>query len=222
MPGSMWQSLLEVGRSTVCHALAWWMRYNCGVLVQTLFILMLVFVGPAFGQQAKPPIAQVTKPLPISHYMQESGLLYLNDVGKMIDKAMDDHLRLARREELPGDNPYGMPDENVYGKALTDLENHIEINITLDGDKQFLKLLEQAKNYSITSFHEILRTSDPKFKSLTPHPAVAKMYPTCDGQAHGVIRAGEFTRGDCSEVRFEEADKADEQLKTKKNEDKPQ
>jgi len=192
------------------------------MLIQTLFILMMVFVGRAFGQQAKPPVAPATKPLPISHYMQESGLLYLSDVGKMFDKAMDDHLRLARGEDLPHDNPYGTPDENIYGKALADLENHIEINTTLDGDKQFLELLERTKNYAIISFHEILRTSDPKFKSMSPHPAVAKMYPICDGQAHGFIRAGEFTKGDCSEARFEEADKADEELRTKKNEERQQ
>lgn len=110
------------------------------------------------------------------------------------------------------------PNENEYGKALTSLENNIEVDITLDGDKQFLDLLKDAKSYAGIAFTEWLRTSVPGYKALPASAETAKMYPVCVAQAHDVIRAGEFTLGDCSHAKFHEAEKADKAVQEKQSE----
>jgi hypothetical protein len=184
--------------------------------MKKLFIVILMSSALlAFGQQAKTP---TEKPLPVSHDMRKIGLLYLDYIDKMFNKANQEHLAWMGD---PLNNEETTPEENVYGKALTNLEESTEIDIKLPGDKKFLGLLENTKTYAIIAYHEVIRNADPAFKSLPQNPELAKMYPTCVGQAHGIISTGVFIRGDCSPKKENEAIKADKALQEKQSEAKP-
>jgi hypothetical protein len=165
---------------------------------------MAAMASLSFSQQTKSGL----KLLPISQYMRNAGLLYLDDVDKMFTQAVDDHVALMRGLELQ-DNPGGMPDENIYGKALADLEDHMEINIASPSDKKFLKMLLLTKNLAIISFWETLRHSDPDYKDMPDNSEVSKLYPACTGQARGIIKTGFFNPGDCSDEKFTAARKID-------------
>jgi hypothetical protein len=162
-------------------------------------------VGVALGQQPK---SQTKAPLRVSQYMRNAGLLYLDNIDKMFTQAVDDHIALMGGESLPH-NPGGMPDDNIYGKALKDLEDHIEVNITSDGDKKFLKLLTGTKNLAVITFLEILRTSDPKYKAMPQNAETSKLYPDCLGQARVIIKSGIFSPGACSDAKWFAASKID-------------
>jgi hypothetical protein len=184
--------------------------------MKQLFAAVLIFSGLAFGQQPK---VLKEKPLPISHYMQEVGLHYLDYVDKMYDQAVQDQIVFDRD---PLNNESVRPNDNAYGMALTDLENHIEINIKSGGDKRFLALLENTRAYAQIAYFEEQRTTDPKYKNIfPPSPEIAKMYPVCFMQAHLIIRTAEFNQGDCSIEKADKATKADKTLKEKQNEAKP-
>jgi hypothetical protein len=183
--------------------------------MKKLFAFAFLSGTLAFSQQPKVP---TEKPLPVSHYMRKVGLLYLQYVDQMFETANQEHIAWM------GDHSsewHTSPEENTYGKALTNLEESTEIDIKLPGDKKFLDLLESTKTYAVVTCHEVVRRSDPAFKDTPMNPELAKMYPVCVGQAHGIIAAGVFTRGDCSPKKEDEAIKADKALQGNQSEAKP-
>jgi hypothetical protein len=152
----------------------------------------------------------------ISQYMRESGLNYLEVLDKAFDQASEDHIAymkaLAKR-----DGSYSLMDmptggsltDNLYGKELTRLEEHIEINIKSEPDKNFLKFLQDTKSITGIAYNEVLR-AEPTYKSLRPNPTIAKLYPVCVGQAHTIIKSGIFGYGSCAPSDFDAALKVDD------------
>jgi hypothetical protein len=147
--------------------------------------------------------------------MQKMGLLYLDDVDKMIEQATRDF----GAPDVSAD-----PEENIYGKALTNLEDNIEIDIKLPGDKKFLDLLEEIKTYAVIATNQAFingyhQVKEPDYKPV--HSEFAKMYPVCAAHAHDIIRAAAFTWGDCSQAKVKEAGEIDKQRQEKQSEAKP-
>src|SRR3984957_13780470 len=77
-----------------------------------------------------------TSPKRISHYMQETGLLYLQTTKEFIAGGRENEY------SSPMSDPDDKSDVNHYGEVLQVMEDHIQINITSATDKQFFRLLQ--------------------------------------------------------------------------------
>src|ERR1700722_20872374 len=97
----------------------------------TVLICGLMLSATVFAQNSTP-----TSPKRISHYMQETGLLYLETTKQFIAS--------GRENEYPSPmtDPDDKSDVNHYGEVLQVMEDHIQINITSATDKQFFRLLQ--------------------------------------------------------------------------------
>lgn len=182
---------------------------------QSVAVVAALVVGSATaGAQVAqaPPVHKeaAQKPLPISQYMREVGLLYIADVGKMKEEALDDYVAFLK-DPLNRDAPINI-EGSIYGKALADLEDHIEINIASDGDRRFLEFLKKTKSYASVEFSEQLRKLNPRLAKLPSRPALAGLYIVCAVQAKTIIKTGEFDEGDCSSEKFHAALEADRAL----------
>lgn len=176
--------------------------------IATAILALVVVTTSALAQQP-----MKTKK-PISHYMQEMGLLYLENVDSMLEQARKDNLnesnhKIAAAEAAKrGEESELVPEhksalDNSYGKALENLEDHIEINITLAADKQYLKLLERTKlaaeqSASITELAGQFKT----LGAVLSFGEKYDIYPVCQSQAHYVAKSGLFSDGDCTEAKY--------------------
>jgi len=186
---------------------------NLNKLFIPLVLLALPWRSWPSQQAGSPKTARASSAL-ISHYMRETGLTYLDYVAKMFERGTRDHIAFMR-DPIGSDEPLSVED-NLYGKALASLEDHIQIEISSGADKRFFDLLKDIKSYASISYYEVLRNSDPSYKNMPANPNLAKLYPICAGQAHGIILSGEFTYGACSKEKLDEAAAADAELKKKK------
>jgi len=183
------------------------------------FFVVILLGALGMAQQPKTETAKRDAPadsMQISQYMRETGLTYLEVLDKAFDQASEDHIAymkaLAKRDgsysfmNMPTG---GSLTDNLYGKELTRLEDRIEINIKSEPDKKFLKFLEDTKSIAGIAYTEVLR-ADPTYKSLHPKPTIAKLYPVCVGQAHGIIKSGIFGYGSCAHSDFDAALRTDD------------
>jgi hypothetical protein len=164
----------------------------------------MLFSGLLFGQQAK---VSSDKSLPISQYMREVALDYLEDVQKMYDEALEGFAKFLMH---PLDSElWHTPDESPYGKILHTLETHIEINIHTDGDKRFFALLEHTKVAGWASYQDAMQGLDLQHTPWPRHPELSEMYAPCLVRAETIIKTKYFAEGDCTEAKFTKALKAD-------------
>lgn len=189
--------------------------------VMALFVVLL-FGVLGMAQQPKTETAKRNAPadsMQISQYMRETGLTYLEILDKAFDQASQDHIAYMYMKALAKrDGSYSfmnMPTgdsltDNLYGKELTRLEDRIEINIKSKPDKKFLKFLQDTKSIAGIAYTEVLRAADPTYKTLHPKPTIAKLYPVCVGQAHGIIKSGILGYGSCAPSDFDAALRADD------------
>ena len=118
---------------------------------------VMLFSGLLFGQQAK---VSSYKPLPISQYMREVALDYLEDVQKMHDEAIDGFAEFLMH---PLDSEHWhAAGQSPHGKILHTLETHIEINIRTEGDKRFFVFLEHTKVAGWASYEDTEQELDPQ------------------------------------------------------------
>lgn len=182
-------------------------------------ILALLLAVPLFSQSqsqnsADRPKLPAANPMQISQYMPESGLTYLELLDKAFDQAVEDHLAYSRAMARHDDSFLNMPtggniEDTIYGKEIGHLEERIEINVRSEGDKKFLEFLQNTKAIASTAYINVLR-EDPTYNKLRPHPAIAKLYPVCVGQAHAIVLSGIFSYGDCSSSDYDKALQADD------------
>src|ERR1700723_3369733 len=142
---------------------------------------------------AQNPSASIT-PKPISHYMRETGLLYLENTKKMVV------LGLKNPDASPLIDPTNQAATvNSYGEVLQMMEDHIRINITSAADKQYLQLLQRTKAAA----------------ELSVLGDLSNLYSDCYAQARLTALHGAIGGGNCTERRYEVSAKAvrDEQLR---------
>ena len=171
------------------------------------FFVVVLFGVTASAQQPKTDTSKQVVParsMQISQYMREAGLTYLEVLDKAFDQASQDYwaYRKAKREEsdsyLIGDIPMGLDiTDNLYGKELTRMEDHMEIDIKSEPDKKFLKLLEDTKYFAKFAYFEILRQAEPTLKDMPPVPNLVKLYPACFATAKVIVKNGIFEYGLC-------------------------
>jgi hypothetical protein len=143
----------------------------------TVLICGLMLSATVFAQNSTP-----TSPKRISHYMQETGLLYLETTKQFIAS--------GRENEYPSPmtDPDDKSDVNHYGEVLQVMEDHIQINITSATDKQFFRLLQRTKAAA-----ELFIFGDPSM-----------MYAACYTAAHQAAIQGTLSIGNCTEKKFKE------------------
>ena len=78
-------------------------------------------------------------PKRVSHYMQETGLLYLETTKKMLAAGLENP------DAMQMIDPTQPSEINSYGAVLQEMEDHIQINISSAPDRQFLRLLQRTK-----------------------------------------------------------------------------
>src|ERR1700678_4269141 len=104
------------------------------------FLVAVLFGVLGIAQQPKAETAKREVPadsIQISQYMREAGLNYLEVLDRAFDQASQDHIAYMKAL-VKRDGSYSFMDmptggiltDNLYGKELTRLEDHIEINIT--------------------------------------------------------------------------------------------
>lgn len=119
---------------------------------------------------------------PISHYMREIGLLYLENTKRMVE------LGLKNQDATPMLDPTNdASDVNSYGEILQEIEDRIRINISSAQDKQYLRLLQRTKAAA----------------ELTVLGDVPTLYSECYVQAHFTAIQGVDSGGNCTEGRYE-------------------
>jgi hypothetical protein len=121
-------------------------------------------------------------PKPISHYMRETGLLYLENTKKMVALGLrnpDANLMIDPTNEASA--------VNSYGGVLQEFEDHIRINVTSASDKQYLRLLQRTKAAAEMSM----------FGDLSG------LYTDCYIQARFTSLNGSIAKGPCTERRYE-------------------
>jgi hypothetical protein len=117
----------------------------------------------------------------ISHYMQETGLLYLETTKKMMVVGLENPDAMQMIDAT-------QPSEvNSYGDALQEMEDHIQINITSATDKQFFRLLQRTKAAA----------------ELAVFGDVSTMYADCYTVAHETALRGTLIIGGCTEKKYE-------------------
>jgi hypothetical protein len=174
-------------------------------LMRKPIVGVMLFGGLLLGQQTKAP---GDKPLPISQYMREAGLDYLEDVEKMHDEALEGFAKFLMH---PLDSElWHTPNESPYGKILHTLETHIEINIRTEGDRRFLTFLEHTKVAGWASYQDAMQELDPKHSAWPRHPELSEMYAPCLVRAETIIKEAKyFAEGECTEAKFTKELKAD-------------
>jgi hypothetical protein len=131
-------------------------------------------------------IAQTSAvPKRVSHYMQETGLLYLETTKKMMVAGLEnpDAMQII--------DPTQPSEVNSYGDALQEMEDHIQINITSATDKQFFRLLQRTKAAA----------------ELAVFGDLSTMYADCYTVARETALRGTLGIGNCTEKKYEEAAK---------------
>lgn len=171
-------------------------RYNHRRMrTQLVWLLLLVALSSSTsGQQKSAPTAK-----PISHFMREIGLLYLEDVKDMLEQ--------PRKEGSESRN---------YEELLNGFEDRIEINISTANDKRYFELLKRTR---AAADHELVLIE------LGGHQKTAieamefgknlDMYPECQGQAWATAKSGVLESGNCTQARVDQTWQAilDQQLK---------
>ncbi len=142
-----------------------------------------MLLGSAFAQTKHAEAPSST----ISHYMRETGLLYLQDVEAMVELGLQNP-----KAELMLDPEHGVSNVNMYGKALQVLEDHIRINITSESDAQYLKLLQRTKAAA----------------ELDVIGGLSVFYSDCYAQSRATSLEGRLVRGSCTKRAYELAVKA--------------
>jgi hypothetical protein len=121
----------------------------------------------------------------LSHYMQETGLLYLETTKKMMAAGLENPDAMQMLD------PTEPSEANRYGGVLQEMEDHIQINISSTLDKQFLRLLQRTKATA-----ELAVFGDPSM-----------MYADCYVIAHETALRGTLSIGDCTEKKYEDTAK---------------
>jgi len=169
------------------------------------FVAVLLGVG-ALAQQPKPDISKRAAPansMQISQYMREAGLTYLEVLDKAFDQASQDYWAYRKAEREGSDSLLDMPKgsyitDNFYGKELTRMEDHMEINVKSETDKKFLKFLEYTKYLAKFPYFELSRQREPAYKDLPPTPNLVKLYIACDAVAYVIAKSGVFNDRTCA------------------------
>lgn len=145
------------------------------------FAVALLATAVAQDQRVNPG------PKPISHYMRETGLLYLENAKKMVALGLrnpDANVMIDPTIEASG--------VNSYGEVLQELEDHIRINVASASDKQYLRLLQRTKAAAeISVFGDL-----------------SSLYSDCYTQARFTSLNGSMAKGTCTEGRYEATAKA--------------
>lgn len=125
--------------------------------------------------------AHGTAPKRVSHYMQETGLTYLETTKKMVESG------LWNPDAMQMIDPTHLSEVNQYGEELQQLEDRIQINATSATDKQFLRLLQRTKATA-----ELVVFGDPSI-----------LYFDCYSFAHETALRGILGVGNCTETKYE-------------------
>jgi hypothetical protein len=142
----------------------------------SVLVCGLVLSATVLAQNSTP-----ASPKRISHYMQETGLLYLETTKQFIASGRENEY------SSPMTDPDDKSDVNRYGEVLQVMEDHIQINITSATDKQFFHLLQRTKAAA-----ELFIFGDPS------------MYVACYTVAHQTAIQGTLSIGNCTEKKFKE------------------
>jgi hypothetical protein len=130
-------------------------------------------------------IAQTsTAPKGISHYMQETGLLYLETTKKLATAGLENPDAMQMIE------PTQASEVNGYGSVLQEMEDHIQINISSVADKQFFRLLQRTKATAELAVYGDIPT-----------------YADCYATAHEIALRGTLGVRGCTEKQYEDAAK---------------
>jgi hypothetical protein len=151
-----------------------------------LLVCLAAFLATATAQNQ-------SAPKPISHYMRETGLLYLENTKKMVVLGLKNP---DAEQMLDAD---GTSEVNSYGEVLQEMEDHIRINISSASDKQYFRLLQRTKAAA----------------ELSVFGDLSNLYIACYVQAHTTSIRGAIVGGNCTEHKYEEVAKEvrDAQLK---------
>jgi hypothetical protein len=162
-------------------------------------------------------LAQDTKSAEISHFMQESGFVYLSDVRDSVDSSIKS--TILSGQAITGWTLLTPAQDIPSGKTLDDLEDHIGINITTTQDRGFFFMLKLTRILSRSKYSEWFRVSTSvitsKYMSLVhmpANPATALMYDSCVSAAREIAKSGLFQPGECSMVNVNAAIKSDSDL----------
>jgi len=142
----------------------------------------------ALGQHSPTKSSPDSGKKPVSHYMREAGLLYLEDVESMLEQL---------RKDGPDDSLL-----RIHRKSLDGLEDRIEINISSSVDKRYLELLKRTRSAAERS--AIISTLAGRQKTAIEAMNFGTdldMYPECSAQAWSVAKSGIFNTGNCTEKR---------------------
>jgi len=150
----------------------------------------LVMSVTAFGQHPATKSSPDSGTSPVSHYMREAALLYLEDVESMLDQL---------RKDVPADNTLS----RIHTKSLDGLEDRIEINITSSGDKRYLELLKRTRLAAQRSaiISELAGRRKTAIEAME-FGTDLDMYPECHAQAWSVAKSGVFKAGNCTGERL--------------------
>src|ERR1017187_5186633 len=155
------------------------MKATSGSIVAFALVLSVT----ALGQHSPTKSSPDSKP--VSHYMREIGLLYLEDVESMLEQLRKDG-----------------PDESlsrIHTKSLDGLEDRIEVNISSSVDKQYLELLKRTRSAAERS--AIISKLAGRQKTAIEAMNFGTdwdMYPDCYAQAWSVAKSGTFKAGNCT------------------------
>jgi hypothetical protein len=150
----------------------------------------LVLSVTALGQHPPTKSSPDSGTKPVSHYMREVGLLYLEDVESML-------------AQLRKDGPTDDSLSRIYIRSLDGLEDRIEININSSGDKRYLELLKRTRSAAERS--AIISTLAGRQKTAIEAMDFGTdldMYPECHAQAWSVAKSGVFKAGNCTEEKL--------------------
>jgi hypothetical protein len=142
----------------------------------------LVLSSTLVAQRSPTPTAT---PKRVSHYMQETGLLYLETTNKMMAAGLENP------DAMQMIDPMEPSEVNSYGGVLQEMEDHIQINISSAPDKQFFRLLQRTKATA-----ELAVFGD---RSI--------MYADCYTVAHETALRGTLSIGGCTEKKYEDTAK---------------
>src|ERR1035437_9416011 len=160
---------------------------------KTVLGLLIGLGVTAFSQHPPAKSGANAAPKPVSHYMRETGLLYLEDVESTLEQSRKDGLEGSTDDSL----------SQIHAKSLDGLENRIEINVSSSGDRQYFELLKRTRlaaqqSADISNLAGHRRTVE----EATEFGKELDMYPECYAQAMWVAKSGVFKAGKCTEERL--------------------